>query len=554
MNPAGLDLLVLDGNGGDLSLFRAQVEDAAPGHVRVTATERLEDAVRHLGERRFDAVLADLQLPGGAGLETVREVRRRANGAALLVLSGSADDPVATQALRHGAQDIVVKGQSSADSVLRTVRHAIERKSEERRLHDALSGLERKAAERAAELERYNARLQGEIAEHRKAEERLRQLGDLYAILCEVSESIARATSETDLLCRACDLIAAHEGYIAAGYGVVDFEQGRIVPGFVSSGFEEVAAGLSISLDPEDPHGRGAAPTAAREDRDVFVDDFLAASAGTPWEFLARQFRVRSVAALPIRRDGRVAAVFSIFSREPGFFGEEERKLARRLADNIAHALDSLQRAADRDRARAEIERNAARVERAMLATVRAVSSIVEQRDPYIAGHQRRVGDLMAAIGAAMGLDAERCRGLRVIGEVHDVGTIGVPAQILSKPAALAPVEMQLVRVHAMAGYEVLRGIDFPWPVAEAVRQHHERLDGSGYPRGLKGDEILLEARILAVADVVEAMVSHRPYRPSLGIETALGEIEAHAGTRYCPEAAAACLRLFRESGYRLPD
>jgi HD-GYP domain-containing protein (c-di-GMP phosphodiesterase class II) len=178
---------------------------------------------------------------------------------------------------------------------------------------------------------------------------------------------------------------------------------------------------------------------------------------------------------------------------------------------------------------------------------------MVELRDPYTAGHERRVGEISAAIAGEMGLDPDVQRGLRVAGAVHGVGKIVVPAEILSKPAKLSAVELELVQQHAAYGYEVLKDVPFPWPVAEVARQHHERMDGSGFSRGLVGTAILLEARILAVADVVESMASHRPYRPGLGIPVALGEIERNAGRLYDADVAAACLRLFRDKGYILP-
>jgi PAS domain S-box-containing protein len=212
-----------------------------------------------------------------------------------------------------------------------------------------------------------------------------------------------------------------------------------------------------------------------------------------------------------------------------------------------------LQDITDKHRAEQMIQEYIVRLERAMLGTVDAVSKMVELRDPYTSGHQQRVGELAAAIAEEMGLGRDTQQGLRIAGGVHDIGKIVVPAEILSKPGRLNPIEYEMVRTHAQQGYEVLKSIDFPWPVAEVARQHHERIDGSGYPRGLKGEEIILEARILAVADVVESMASHRPYRPGLGIAQALREIENGAGRLYDPQAAAACLRLFREKGYSLP-
>lgn len=189
----------------------------------------------------------------------------------------------------------------------------------------------------------------------------------------------------------------------------------------------------------------------------------------------------------------------------------------------------------------------------AFLSAVKVAAILGEMSDPYTAGHQRRVAEIAVAIGAELGFDEHRQEGLRVAGYLHDIGKIAVPLEILAKPTALSPIEYQLVKVHAQASYDVLKDVEFPWPIAEVALQHHERLDGSGYPRGLRGDEILLEARIMAVADVVEAMASHRPYRPGHGIERALAEIEQGSGRTYDAAVAGACLRLYREKGVTIP-
>jgi len=191
-------------------------------------------------------------------------------------------------------------------------------------------------------------------------------------------------------------------------------------------------------------------------------------------------------------------------------------------------------------------------LERSLEQTIEAIAATIETRDPYTAGHQRRTAIIACAIAQELGLDDERIRGLRVAANIHDIGKNSIPAELLSRPARLTPAEFELIKVHPESGYDIVRGIDFPWPVAEIVRQHHERIDGSGYPHGLRGDEILLESRILAVADVVEAITSHRPYRPALDMAVAVAELREYRGTRYDPAVVDAFLRLL-DSG-RLPD
>jgi PAS domain S-box-containing protein/putative nucleotidyltransferase with HDIG domain len=190
---------------------------------------------------------------------------------------------------------------------------------------------------------------------------------------------------------------------------------------------------------------------------------------------------------------------------------------------------------------------------KSFVAIVQVMVSAVEARDPYTAGHQRRVADLAHAIAMEMGITGEKIDAIRMAGAIHDIGKLSIPAEMLAKPAALTKLEFSLIKEHAHQGYEMLKDVESPWPLAQIVYQHHERMDGTGYPRNLQGAEILLEARILAVADVVEAMASHRPYRPSLGIDFALTEIEKNKGTLYDDVVADACLKLFREKGYKLP-
>ena len=181
---------------------------------------------------------------------------------------------------------------------------------------------------------------------------------------------------------------------------------------------------------------------------------------------------------------------------------------------------------------------------------IQVLSATTEKRDPYTAGHQRRVADLARAISQKMGLAADRVEGLRVAGTIHDIGKVSIPAEILSKPSRLTKIEYNLIQSHPQVAYDILQDIDFSWPIAKMILQHHERMNGSGYPNQVMGEEILLEARILAVSDVVEAMASHRPYRPALGIEVALEEIEKNKGVLYDPDVVSACLTLFREKGF----
>ncbi len=187
---------------------------------------------------------------------------------------------------------------------------------------------------------------------------------------------------------------------------------------------------------------------------------------------------------------------------------------------------------------------------RALSQTVRAISNALERRDPHTAGHQRNVSKLAVAIAEARGWDKNRIEGVRLGAEIHDIGKIYVPAELLSKPGRLSKEEFSLIKKHPEVGHDIVADVEFPWPIKDMIAQHHERLNGTGYPYGLSGDEIIPEAKVIAVADVVEAITSHRPYRPALGTEVALAEIEKGRGTMYCVECVDACLKLFREDGF----
>lgn len=205
---------------------------------------------------------------------------------------------------------------------------------------------------------------------------------------------------------------------------------------------------------------------------------------------------------------------------------------------------------ADREKAESELKESFKKLRKTLDGIVHAMAIVGEARDPYTAGHQRRVAELAAAVADEVGLEFGKIEGIRIAGLLHDIGKISVPSEILSRPGRLTEIEFSFIKSHPQVGYDVVKGIEFPWAIADIVLQHHERIDGSGYPHGLKGDEILIEAKILGVADVVEAMSSHRPYRPALGIDKALAEILKNRGVLYDTEVVNACVKVFAERGF----
>ena len=255
-------------------------------------------------------------------------------------------------------------------------------------------------------------------------------------------------------------------------------------------------------------------------------------------------FRSASSIAMPLCSTDKTFGGLCIYSAETHAFDEEEVRLLEELANDLAYGILALRNQKER-------EQHAIILRQSLEQSIQTIAGTLEARDPYTAGHQRRVAELATAIAREMRLSEEQINGIHLAAIIHDLGKIHVPAEILAKPGKLSDIEIMLIRTHPQAGYDILKHVKFPWPIADIILQHHEKLDGSGYPQGLKAEQILLESKILTVADMVEAMSSHRPYRPTLGIEVALDEIKHGRSNLYDPEVVDACLRLFAEKGFK---
>jgi PAS domain S-box-containing protein len=354
------------------------------------------------------------------------------------------------------------------------------------------------------------------------------------------NEVLVRAVVVEKLLDQMCRTLVEVGGYRMAWIGMKEHDEGQTVRPVAWAGYD---AGYveEAKLSWADTGRECGAGTAVRTGVPQICQNltrFLPEAA----EALARGYM--STAAFPLKDGAETFGVLTIYAAQTDAFTEAEVALLVELSDDLAYGICAL-------RIRTEREVTLQRLQNSLATTVEALASMAEQRDRYTAGHQRRVAQLAAAIAGEMGLGKDRIEGLFLAGVIHDIGKNGVPADILSKPDKLTAIEFELVKTHAQLGYDIVKAIDFPWPVGLMILQHHERLDGSGYPNGLKGEEILLEAKILGVADVVEAMMSHRPYRPAIGLDAALAEVENGKGRLYDPAAVEACLTLFRKKEFK---
>jgi len=454
--------------------------------------------------------------------------------------------------VKHGPQHFYPPEQPDAEPVGQSFAEHNERAlagqeiTYERRILNAL-GQERLCQVTLVRMPSTNPRLLRasfvDITDRKEAERALRRLNRTLRTLSRGSEVLVRAASEPELLSEMCRVIVEAGGYRMAWIGVAQYDAAKSVIPVASAG--EVGDYLDKAKITwaDDPRGRGMVGRAIRSGEPHTSQNLAADPGMTPWREAARKHGFACSVALPLKDHSEVFGVLTMYAAETDAFDVDELKLLQELANDLAFGIRSLREHAAREasdtRWRASLE-----------ATVGAIASTVETRDPYTAGHQERVARLADAIARELALPEQQIQGLYLAGIVHDVGKIDIPAEILNKPGKLSKLQYQLIQAHAEAGYDIVKGVDFPWPIAEMVRQHHERLDGSGYPRGLMGDAILPEAKILAVADVVESMMSHRPYRASLGIEAALAEIEEGKGRIYDPAAVEACTALFRQNRF----
>ena len=382
------------------------------------------------------------------------------------------------------------------------------------------------------------------VTEQRKVERALAVVTKSLRTFMAASETLVHARDDTQLLDDICRVLVEDGGYAFAWVAApVPDDPSAIVSlayhGSVGRDFFEALHATSAGS----AEGIGPVIESIRTGEIQQIGDAAALDGSDPWRQVALDYGMRSAVALPLVVGDSVSGSIGIFSTQPNAFDAEWLRLFQKCIVGIEFGITTLQ---DRVRNQQNLEQLAATLETA----VGALAASTEF-DPYLAGHQRGVAKICVTIAQELGLDADATKGIEVAGMLHDIGKIVVPAQILSKPTKLSAAEFELIKTHPQAGVDIIAGIDFPWPVARTILQHHERLDGSGYPFGIHGDEICLGARVLMIADVLEAMTSPRPYRPAHSVADALAEIEKQSGTQFDPDVADACVRLY--SGMKRP-
>lgn len=389
-----------------------------------------------------------------------------------------------------------------------------------------------------------NIAITRDITEHKRAERALQRLNRTLRNLLAANTAVVHATTEHELLDDMCRVGVERGGYRQVWIGFADHDEAKTVRPVAWAGEHPEYVQTANITWADTERGRGPTGTAIRTgeaqiNQNVGTDPVMA-----PWHAALARFGLKASVALPLKDNTGVFGVITLYAGEPDAFDPEEIDLLKELASNLAYGIHALRDHAGRETAIASLDQ-------ALKSTVQAVAGAVEMHDVYTAGHQRHVAELAVAIAREIGLTEWQIEGIFLAGTIHDVGKINIPAEFLSKPGKLTSLEYQVIQTHVQSGYDIIKDVDFPWPIAQSILQHHERLDGSGYPNGLKGEAISIEGRILAVADVVDAMQSHRPYRPALGLDAALAEIEAGKGRLYDPAVVDACTVLFRQKGFK---
>jgi PAS domain S-box-containing protein len=550
--------------------------------------EQVEDAPsmrKALEKGSWDIILCDYSMPRFDGLAAIAMLNETGIDIPLLIVSGVIGEETAVACMRQGAQDYVMKGNLS-----RLV-PAIERE-----LKEAESRIERKQAEEALKeseelfsLFMRHSPVYTFIKEVTPTESRVLQASDNYEQMIGIQgtkmigktmvelfppEFAAKIIDDDWAVVSGGNVLQQDEDFNGRHYATIKFpiiQRGKtLLAGYTIDITERKR--MEAELKKSEANYRqlfdnspvGIYQVSFRTGKFLKANDLICEYLGcsqeeitslSPYDFITKESKKLFTERLDkmvmgeqvpedpeyeiVDRNGEhkwlKLNVKNIYDSE-GLAG----------ADVVAHDITELKRTDE------ELRQTLESLGKAISTTIQVMVSAVESRDPYTSGHQLRSADIARAIASEMGLPQEKIEGIRMAGSIHDIGKLSIPAEILSKPTKLTNIEFSLIKEHSQKGYEMLKDVESPWPLAEIVYQHHERMDGSGYPRNLKGEEILIEAQILSVADVVEAMASHRPYRPAIGIKAALEEIEKNKGILYDDAVADACLRLFRDKGFQL--
>ena len=536
-----MKILIVDDRKENLYLLETLLKGG--GYEVVTAKDGLE-ALGKLKEKPIDMIVSDILMSKMDGFQLCRECKKDNSLKKIPFIFYSAtytDEKSRKLALDIGAVEYIIKPQEP-DVFIKIVN----------KIWDKYSKGELKPTKKPVEekvyMKMYNERLihklEKKMLDLEESEKHIKYLYSVLGAIREVNQLIVKEKDRGIFLQKACDTLIKARGYNAAWLGLLKDEKTFII--VVGSPFKETVSHFCEQVL------RGDYPPCIER---AFIQKVPFVVMERPQDcggcLLKNTYRGRESVIIRITHNGKLFGLL-VLSLNPGIsVKDEEEYLLREVANDIAFGLHNIELEEKDKLTEQELQRSYQKIQKTMEGTINTIGNIVEVKDPYTAGHQQRVSKLAMTIAQKMKLPKDKIEGIRISSLVHDIGKISVPAEILNKPTKLSEIEYSLIRDHSQISHDILKSIEFPWPIAQIVLQHHERLDGSGYPQGLKGEDIIIEARIIGVVDVVEAMSSHRPYRPALGIDAALEEISQNKGILYDPEVVDACLKLFKKKEFK---
>ena len=572
-----LKILLIEDNPADARLIEELLKEAGRDGYHLEQAGRLSIGLEYLAGEKFDVVFLDLGLPDSKGLDTLKAVTKKAGRLPIIVVTGLDDETTAIAAMRNGAQDYLLKGRIDSRVLWRVLKYAIERKQAEEALINSEEKY-RSVVENAGEailiaqdgLIKFINRKTIEILGY--SEEELiskpfiefihpddRQfVGEQYTRRMkgeEVPLGYEFRFIDSDGKIKWVEFNAINtewENGPATLNFIRDITPGKRAEEALIDSVEKYRKLFEDSMD--------AIFVTTAEGRFIDVNQSMCSLFGYAMDELLA-LPALSVYADPGNRkvfqeeieSKRGVRDFEVsFRKKDGTIIEclMTATIWRQADGKIGGYRGIIHDITERKQSEEKLLKSYESLKKNLNDAINTMVKMVEMKDPYTAGHQQKVADLATTIAREMNLDDIRIDQLRTAAIIHDIGKIYIPSDILSRPGKLTDIEFSLIKAHAQGGYDIVKGMDLPCNVAKAVLQHHERLDGSGYPNGLKSEDTLLEAKILAVADVVEAMASHRPYRPALGIAKALDEISKNRGKIYDPDVVDACLGLFNNGRF----
>jgi len=537
-----MKILIVDDIEENLYLLDALLKGS--GYQVVAARDGVE-ALEKLKKDSIDMIVSDILMPKMDGFQLCRECKKDdslKNIPFVFYTATYTDKKDEDFALSLGAEKFIVK-PVEPNVFLNILEEVIKEHKK-----GALVSSKESIKEEEIYLAEYNKRLiqklEKKMLDLEKSEKHIKYLYSLLKAIRNVNQLIIREKNRGVLLQKTCDILIKARGYNAAWLGFLKDEKNFAIAVGSPLGADVSRFGEQVLRGDHPP----CIKKALTKKVPFIVMERPQDCGDCP---LKNTYPGRESVIIRITYNVKLFGLLNIYLAPDVHIMSEEEELLKEVASDIGFGLHNIELEEKDKLAEQKLQQSYKRLRKTMEDTIYTIGKIAETRDPYTSGHQKNVSQIATFIAQEMKLPQDKIEGVRIASLVHDIGKISLPAEILNKPTKLSKIEYSLIKEHSQTGYDILRSIDFPWPIAQIVLQHHERLDGSGYPQGLKGEDILMEAKILGVVDVVEAMSSHRPYRPAWGIDKALEEISKNKSILYDPEVVDACLKLFKRKEFK---